>query len=45
MADANVAAQQEGISALCAFLKFGGTQACTRLVGMSDICLFVLDSY
>ena len=32
VADSNVAAQQEGINALCAFLKFGGTQACTRLV-------------
>lgn len=30
MADSNVAAQQEGINALCAFLKFGGPQACTR---------------
>ena len=28
--DSNVAAQQEGINALCAFLKFGGLQACTR---------------
>ncbi|KAI4205109.1 MAG: hypothetical protein LQ350_000736 [Teloschistes chrysophthalmus] len=28
--DSNVAAQQEGINALCAFLKFGGIQACTR---------------
>ena len=25
-----MAAQQEGINALCAFLKFGGLQACTR---------------
>ncbi|KAI9673206.1 MAG: Microtubule-associated protein, microtubule dynamics during spindle orientation [Caeruleum heppii] len=30
VADSNVAAQQEGIVALCAFLKFGGPQACTR---------------
>lgn len=30
VADSNVAAQQEGINALCAFLKFGGAQACTR---------------
>ena len=28
--DSNVAAQQEGINALCAFLKFGGPQACSR---------------
>lgn len=28
--DSNVAAQQEGVGALCAFLKFGGLQACTR---------------
>ena len=30
VADSNVAAQQEGINALCAFLKYGGQQACTR---------------
>ncbi|SLM39275.1 Armadillo-type fold [Lasallia pustulata] len=30
VADSNVAAQQEGINALCAFLKYGGTQACTK---------------
>ncbi|KAI9845988.1 MAG: Microtubule-associated protein, microtubule dynamics during spindle orientation [Sclerophora amabilis] len=30
VADSNVAAQQDGIAALCAFLKFGGVQACTR---------------
>ncbi|KAL9044771.1 MAG: hypothetical protein Q9214_002112 [Letrouitia sp. 1 TL-2023] len=30
VADSNVAAQQDGINALCAFLKFGGPQACTR---------------
>jgi len=29
-ADSNVAAQQDGIAALCAFLKFGGRDACTR---------------
>lgn len=28
--DSNVAAQQEGVNALCAFLKFGGTQAASR---------------
>ncbi|KAI9800640.1 MAG: hypothetical protein M1825_003962 [Sarcosagium campestre] len=30
VADSNVAAQQEGSNALCAFLKYGGHQACTR---------------
>lgn len=30
VADSNVAAQQDGINALCAFLKYGGPQACTR---------------
>ncbi|KAL8917108.1 MAG: hypothetical protein Q9208_008147 [Pyrenodesmia sp. 3 TL-2023] len=30
VADSNVAAQQEGINALCAFLKFGGQEACRR---------------
>ncbi|KAI9844123.1 MAG: Microtubule-associated protein, microtubule dynamics during spindle orientation [Thelocarpon superellum] len=30
VADSNVAAQQDGINALCVFLKFGGPQACTR---------------
>jgi cytoskeleton-associated protein 5 len=34
VADSNVAAQQEGINALCNFLKFGGTQACTRSVDL-----------
>lgn len=29
-ADSNVAAQQEGIAALCSFLQYGGPQACTR---------------
>jgi hypothetical protein len=29
-ADSNVAAQQEGVAALCAFLKFGGKSGCTR---------------
>ena len=28
--DSNVAAQQEGLAALCAFLKFGGQQAASR---------------
>ncbi|KAL8796222.1 MAG: hypothetical protein Q9195_001337 [Heterodermia aff. obscurata] len=30
VADSNVAAQQDGINALCAFLKFGGQDACKR---------------
>ena len=30
VADSNVAAQQDAITALCAFLKYGGTQACLR---------------
>lgn len=30
VADSNVAAQQEGIAALCAFLKFGGREGCVR---------------
>ncbi|KAJ5976262.1 hypothetical protein N7481_009969 [Penicillium waksmanii] len=30
VADSNVAAQIEGLGAYCAFLKFGGTAACTR---------------
>ncbi|GLA00673.1 microtubule-associated protein, microtubule dynamics during spindle orientation [Aspergillus niger] len=30
VADSNVAAQQEGLGSYCAFLKFGGVQACTR---------------
>lgn len=31
--DSNVAAQQEGVNALCAFLKFGGAQAASRSRG------------
>ncbi|TVY62336.1 Spindle pole body component alp14, partial [Lachnellula suecica] len=30
VADSNVAAQQDGIAGLCAFLKFGGREGCTR---------------
>lgn len=30
--DSNVAAQQEGVNALCAFLKHGGPQATSRFV-------------
>jgi len=29
-ADSNVAAQQEGLAALCAFLEIAGTAGCTR---------------
>ena len=38
VADSNVAAQQEGINALCAFLKFGGREACTRYVFLEIVC-------
>ncbi|TPX15877.1 uncharacterized protein E0L32_000211 [Thyridium curvatum] len=34
-ADSNVAAQQEGLAALCAFLKFGGKEHCTRTRGQT----------
>ena len=37
VADSNVAAQQDGINALCAFLKFGGQDACKRFVLGSDL--------
>ncbi len=30
VSDANVAALQDGINALCIFLKFGGIEACKR---------------
>lgn len=30
VADSNVAAQQEGLNALCAFLDIAGTAGCTR---------------
>ncbi|RKF81852.1 Spindle pole body component alp14 [Golovinomyces cichoracearum] len=33
VADSNVAAQQSGIAALCAFLKFGSKENCTRSRG------------
>ena len=32
VADSNVAAQQDGLAAYCAFLKFGGVHACNRCV-------------
>ena len=35
VADSNVAAQQDGINALCAFLKFGGKENCTRTRGQT----------
>lgn len=35
VADSNVAAQQEGLAAYCAFLKYGGVQACTRSRGVA----------
>ncbi|KAH8701674.1 putative spindle pole body component [Talaromyces proteolyticus] len=35
VADSNVAAQQEGLGAYCAFLKYGGIQACTRSRGVT----------
>jgi protein STU2 len=35
VADSNVAAQQEGIAALCAFLKFGGREGCVRTRGQT----------
>ncbi|POR39229.1 Spindle pole body component alp14 [Tolypocladium paradoxum] len=35
VADSNVAAQQEGIIALCAFLKFGGRDGALRTRGMT----------
>ncbi|KAF2089520.1 hypothetical protein K490DRAFT_37481 [Saccharata proteae CBS 121410] len=34
-ADSNVAAQQEGLSALCSFLQIGGLQGCTRTRGLT----------
>ncbi|PWY88410.1 microtubule-associated protein [Aspergillus heteromorphus CBS 117.55] len=33
VADSNVAAQQEGLGSYCAFLQYGGVQACTRTRG------------
>ncbi|KAJ5321781.1 Armadillo-like helical [Penicillium brevicompactum] len=35
VADSNVAAQLEGLGAYCAFLQFGGVQACTRTRGFT----------
>lgn len=32
VSDSNVAAQQEGLVALCSFLQIAGTQGCTRFV-------------
>ncbi|KAF2874547.1 spindle pole body component alp14 [Massariosphaeria phaeospora] len=33
--DSNVAAQQEGLAALCSFLQIAGTQGCTRTRGIT----------
>jgi protein STU2 len=33
--DSNVAAQQEGLTSLCAFLKYGGSQAASRTRGLT----------
>ncbi|KAI3532929.1 spindle pole body component alp14 [Colletotrichum filicis] len=40
VADSNVAAQQDGLAAYCAFLKFGGKEHCTRTRGttIGPIC-------
>ncbi|TIC90017.1 Spindle pole body component alp14 [Colletotrichum higginsianum] len=35
VADSNVAAQQDGLAAYCAFLKFGGKEHCTRTRGVT----------
>ncbi|ROW06883.1 hypothetical protein VMCG_04037 [Cytospora schulzeri] len=35
VADSNVAAQQDGMAAYCAFLKFGGKDHCTRSRGVT----------
>ncbi|PGH28633.1 hypothetical protein GX50_08628 [[Emmonsia] crescens] len=35
VADSNVAAQQEGLNAYCAFLKYSGVQGCTRTRGVT----------
>ncbi|KAK7733304.1 hypothetical protein SLS53_008201 [Cytospora paraplurivora] len=35
VADSNVAAQQDGMAAYCAFLKFGGKEHCTRTRGVT----------
>lgn len=37
VADSNVAAQVEGLGSYCAFLKFGGPQACARYVRQSTV--------
>jgi protein STU2 len=34
VADSNVAAQQEGLAALCSFLQIAGVQGCTRCVNV-----------
>jgi protein STU2 len=37
VSDSNVAAQQEGLGALCSFLQIAGTQGCTRLVNSATL--------
>ncbi|WEW60643.1 hypothetical protein PRK78_006130 [Emydomyces testavorans] len=37
VADSNVAAQQEGLSAYCAFLKYAGVQACSRTRSITTV--------
>lgn len=44
VADSNVAAQQEALSALCSFLQIAGVQGCTRYAGNSIRKLEWLDA-
>ncbi|KAG5297141.1 spindle pole body component alp14 [Histoplasma ohiense] len=39
VADSNVAAQQEGLNAYCAFLKYSGVQGCTRTRGSTIVAI------
>lgn len=43
VADSNVAAQQDGIAALCAFLKFGGREGCTRFLILAGYMNWIAD--
>jgi hypothetical protein len=43
--DANVAAQQEGLAALCSFLEIAGTQGCTRLVLFGGVAMYIGGQY
>lgn len=36
VADSNVAAQVEGLTAYCSFLKYAGVQACSRCVPIEE---------